>query len=249
MEQNREYYYHLKLGDMYANQGEHQLALDEYNVCQALRPLDISLMTRIGNRHFYLGNFKMAENCHNHYMKYLGWGQQYKFTRDTFTGNIPLWKGIFPQYKDKSFNYLEIGSFEGMSALWVADYCPKANIKCIDLSFQPNFNYNIGVIGNNIQWWEGHSDDIITEFENNSIDVIYIDGSHKAIDVFKDACLSWDLLVPGGIMIFDDYNYYPNMPKLDHHPKFGIDNFLDLFKGEYTLLHKNYQLIIMKNGS
>jgi predicted O-methyltransferase YrrM len=35
-------------------------------------------------------------------------------------------------------------------------------------------------------------------------DLIYIDGSHFPADVLEDAVLSWRLLKPGGMLIFDD---------------------------------------------
>ena len=38
-----------------------------------------------------------------------------------------------------------------------------------------------------------------------SYDLVYLDGSHMAADVLEDAVLSFPLLKPGGILIFDDY--------------------------------------------
>jgi hypothetical protein len=236
-----EFKYHLSLGDMLSKQGDHKSALGEYYICQSINSTDMSLMTRIGNKHFYLGNLASAQHNHNNYMKSLGWGHQYKFTRNTFTNNLYTWKKYFETYKDKTFNYLEIGSFEGMSAVWVADYCPKANINCIDISFQDNFYDNIASVDNNVNYWEGKSDEILLSVEQNSMDVIYIDGSHKATDTFKDACLSWKLLKSNGMMIFDDYNYF-----VHNGPKYGIDTFLSIVKDEIQILHKEYQLILTK---
>ena len=40
-----------------------------------------------------------------------------------------------------------------------------------------------------------------------SFDIIYIDGSHAVNDVLEDAVLSFRLLKPEGILIFDDYRW------------------------------------------
>ena len=40
---------------------------------------------------------------------------------------------------------------------------------------------------------------------NKCFDFIYIDGSHIAKDVLTDACMAWPLLMPKGLMVFDDY--------------------------------------------
>lgn len=40
--------------------------------------------------------------------------------------------------------------------------------------------------------------------------VVYLDGSHEAGDVYQDLCLYWDLvLAPGGVLLADDLGLYP----------------------------------------
>ena len=53
----------------------------------------------------------------------------------------------------------------------------------------------------------GTSENKLIELINKGVlaDLIYIDGSHLAKDVLSDAILSWKLLKPSGVMIFDDY--------------------------------------------
>jgi hypothetical protein len=57
--------------------------------------------------------------------------------------------------------------------------------------------------------------------------------------------LSWPLLKPGGVLIFDDYrwNLYGDMLKA---PKLGIDSFLNVFAGQYDLLHHGHPTAIKK---
>jgi cephalosporin hydroxylase len=57
----------------------------------------------------------------------------YKFTQDWFSHNIPVWeqlKGLLPERK----SFLEIGSFEGRSAVWIVENMmnPGDWIDCVD---------------------------------------------------------------------------------------------------------------------
>ena len=59
----------------------------------------------------------------------------YKFTQDWFSHNIPVWeqlKGLLPQGQVRSF--LEIGSFEGRSAVWIIENMMNHDdwIDCVD---------------------------------------------------------------------------------------------------------------------
>lgn len=46
----------------------------------------------------------------------------YKFTEDWFSGNIPLWTEVLAPFKGKpDIHYLEIGVWEGRSAIWVLE--------------------------------------------------------------------------------------------------------------------------------
>lgn len=51
------------------------------------------------------------------------------------------------------------------------------------------------------------SQDWLCQLPVNAFDFYYVDGSHVAPDVMADAVLGWRLLKPGGIMVFDDYEW------------------------------------------
>ena len=66
-----------------------------------------------------------------------------------------------------------------------------------------------------------------------SFDLIYIDGSHEAPDVLADAVLAFQLLRPGGVMIFDDYLWSMHRPGTQDvllMPKPAIDAFMNIYQ-------------------
>ena len=77
--------------------------------------------------------------------------------------------------------------------------------------------------------------------------IIYVDGSHAAPDVLSDAVLSWALLEPGGVMVFDDY-VWAGMTTDQERPRFAIDSFLACFLGQYDELHRGVQIIVRRHG-
>ena len=82
-------------------------------------------------------------------------------------------------------------------------------------------------------------------FENNQkiFSFIYIDGCHELDYIKRDMVNSFKVLKKDGIMWMDDYGG-GNAPNLC---KIPMNNFLEEYKGKYTIIHKNYQLAIKKN--
>jgi predicted O-methyltransferase YrrM len=90
---------------------------------------------------------------------------------------------------------------------------------------------------------------------NEEFDIIYIDGSHRAKDVLQDSVLAWPLLRPGGILIWDDYQWCPDDPKYPTWdvPGPSIDAFLAAYRRELTQLeesprmhHHGWQIAVQK---
>jgi hypothetical protein len=63
--------------------------------------------------------------------------------------------------------------------------------------------------------------------------------------VLEDGILAFRLLRPGGIMIFDDYEWKP-YPDPWMMPGMAIDSFLHVYERQYELLGKAYQVAIKK---
>lgn len=68
----------------------------------------------------------------------------------------------------------------------------------------------------------------------------YVDGDHTSEGAFLDGLLSWDLLRPGGVLIFDDYDGFG--------VALGVDTFLETRRsaGNLHVLWASNQLIVQK---
>ena len=181
--------------------------------------------------------------------------QQYRFTEDWFTQNIPVWHWMFQRFKGReNLRYLEIGVFEGRSALWMLENVlthPTAKLTAVDIFFddlEERFRENLKKSGSQgkVNILKGTSQERLRQLPQDSFDIIYIDGSHHAKHVFLDAALSWDLLKDGGLLIFDDYELAPRKVPADLRPKLPIDAFLMAFGEELELVHKGWQVAVRK---
>ncbi len=184
----------------------------------------------------------------------------FKHAKTNFELYINKFKGL------PNLRFLEIGSFEGMYTLWLLENIltdTSSKITCID-TFEGNeeryfagidtnnlfsiFNDNISRYKDKVIILKGKSQEQLRkdEFRYPIYDFIYIDGSHRAPDTLEDIILSSRLLKPLGIMILDDYQWdFPVNDEIEH-PKIAIDAFLSIFRKEYKLLSKNYQVVIEK---
>mgnify|MGYP003345107982 FL=1 len=95
---------------------------------------------------------------------------------------------------------------------------------------------------------QGYSSIELAEFIRDKLqyDFIYIDGSHTAADVLVDACMSWQLLKQGGIMLFDDYHWNPGGYNEYQTPKRGVDAFSHAFGDQFKVVHDGYQIAVQK---
>lgn len=178
------------------------------------------------------------------------------FTVYWFENNISLWREKILPHLPNNPNILEIGVYEGYCTRWMCENIPNCKIEVIDTflgSMENNvqqdlltaFKENTFDYINSININHGESYEHVRKFDKNNFDFIYVDGSHKAKDVLIDAIQSFYCLKKNGIMAFDDYEWSPYNDE-NLHPKKGVNIFLDLFKDEIQLIHKEYQVIIIK---
>jgi len=185
-----------------------------------------------------------------------------KFSNDWFKPNIPYWHQFFVKfdYYDRAINTLEVGSWEGMSTLYILSTLPLAKHVSVDTwagsdehkgddilnDIENNFDNNTAKYKDRLTKFKGTSFNFFNSIEGGEyFDLIYIDGSHYTDDVIVDAIKSFELLKIGGLMIFDDFfwGYYKNA--LDN-PAGAINAFLRLKLGRYEILAVYGQLTLRK---
>lgn len=189
----------------------------------------------------------------------------YTFTEDWFSGNIPTWTEALRPYKGvEGISMLEIGSFQGRSAVWLLENIlthPTARLDCVDtfegsVEHTPGqkkgmldiFTHNVGRFGDKVRVLRGESQHVLRRLAPVAkYDMIYIDGDHHAASVLEDAVLAFRLVKHGGLMIFDDYQWKPELPDLMR-PALGVDAFLTVYADKVKVLFSGYQVIVQKNG-
>lgn len=184
------------------------------------------------------------------------------FTTDWFSVWIPIWQEhVLPRVVAiEEARWLEVGSFEGRSALWTLNNLLRgkdATLTCID-TWYPEYEsvFDANLKGrDNVEKLKGKSSVVLptmmTPDNVRHFHGAYLDGSHEEEDVLNDASLVWQLLRPGAILIFDDYgsDEYPNTKK-------AVDSFLSRPDVGYQLIYKgpppaypqqsSWQVIVMK---
>ena len=178
--------------------------------------------------------------------------RSYEFTENWFNneGRLPLWKKLLLPLKDQPLQYLEVGVFEGGSALWMLENVlvnPKSRLTAIDIYLQPPYVRNVKRSGqcSRVRNLWGPSSRWLPLLPKNHFDVIYVDGSHLAADVMVDAVHSFELLKTGGLIIFDDYAWVMNW-SADMRPQIAIDAFITSYRNQLEIVHRGYQLVVRK---
>ena len=154
---------------------------------------------------------------------------------------------------------LEIGSYEGRSAIFFLKNFSKANISCVDtwsgsdehnsVDFQlieKNFDFNTSFYqsNNQLRKFKMTSDDFFKK-NDKYFDLIYVDGDHSSDQVKIDLINSWNALKDGGFLVLDDYLwwYYKDLKK---NPSTPINDFIKANISNISKLVVWHQVIIQK---
>jgi predicted O-methyltransferase YrrM len=179
------------------------------------------------------------------------------YTQDWVSRNEPVFRRLLGHLKDKpDVEALEIGSFEGRSAVWFLTHIltdQSASITCVDLfdeRLDQYFDHNIGVsgVGDKVIKRKGKSQEVLRGMPRRpEFDFIYVDGCHLATCTLADAVLAWDLLEVGGVMIFDDYTWNEERPPVER-PKAAVDAFVAVFEPHLEVVERGNALAIRKTS-
>ena len=151
-------------------------------------------------------------------------------------------------------NWLEIGSFEGRSALWTVKNMfqdkPLSRITCVDtwepwtnyedspiFDYEKTFDFNMTGIEQAIKI-KGNSSNVLPLLPKNRFHGTLIDSSHMEQETLQEARLVLPLMTPPGIMVFDDYLW----PEGDG-VKQAVDTFLKETIDQVQMIYKGYQAI------
>ena len=181
-----------------------------------------------------------------------------KTTSDYFSLNAYYWDLIINK-NFNTFSYLEIGSWEGNSALYILENFKTKKVVCVDIwdlyedsykneSFKrfENFQSNLLSYKDRYSFFKNTSD-IFFQDNNEKFDIIYIDGWHEAPQVYKDICNSWNCLNKDGIIICDDYFYGDIKSNLNTNlPADSINRFIQENENKVKVLNVNNTQVFIK---
>lgn len=185
------------------------------------------------------------------------------FSEDWFFRHVPVWHSLLGHLKDKECHVLEVGVFEGRSTVWLLEnilthaastltyvdtFAGGAEHAAMDLTdLESRFLANTEPRRAKLIPRKGRSEVMLRNLPLERYDFVSIDGSHEAADVLSDAVLSWPLMKPGGLMCFDDYEWWIDSAP-EKSPKLAIDAFLATMRGRCDVVRKDRQAWVRKVG-
>jgi len=184
-----------------------------------------------------------------------------KHTTDYFSLNAYYWNTIINK-NFKEFSYLEIGSWEGNSTSYILRNFETKKVFCVDIwdkdeninrveqkKLFDNFKLNLTEFKERFKFFKDTSDNFFAN-NNEKFDIIYIDGSHEAFQVYKDINNSWNSLNINGLIICDDYFYGDIRSGNDsNRPANAINRFLFERKNNLKVICVNNTQIFIKKLS
>lgn len=193
------------------------------------------------------------------------WYSGKEFSSNWASGNFPVWSASLADLRGlgNPLNILEIGSWEGRSAIFFLEYFLDSSITCIDTFdggqddyghnaadlpvIERRFEANLSLYAGRVRKLTSTSTKALAGLgeEGAQFDLIYIDGGHDRDTVHVDSLLAWPLLKDGGIAIWDDYEG-GRSDTIERRPEEAINLFVASRRGQIVILHRNYQLIARK---
>lgn len=180
-------------------------------------------------------------------------------------GAIDNFKLILPKMYSglPGLNFLQIGAYTGDASEWLLNniltnensWLTDVDTWCgSDEQAHKDFNWNEleQFYDNRMSRYKnvckikGYSADFLQSAQSEYYDFIYIDGDHRAEEVYKDAVFAWRCLKLGGFMAFDDYMWSHDSGDPMLSPKPGIDRFLKKYEGKYKLVIMFEQVWLIK---
>jgi predicted O-methyltransferase YrrM len=187
----------------------------------------------------------------------------FEFTYDGVSGNVPHIAPLLVDFAGQSesrIRYLEIGAFEGRNLAFLDWLLPdRLNVTTIDPWFNEETNpdgayhgiearYHANIARMNfpaLKTCKTYSGVELPRLRaaGDRFDLIYVDGSHTALDVLIDLSYAAALLTPGGMMIIDDY-WHDISDIGGPGVKQAVDQFTRVF-GRYFSISAVYRQVVL----
>ncbi len=173
--------------------------------------------------------------------------REYEFTNAWSVGLQPTMMMLLAHLVGRpDARILEVGSYEGRAACWLLDNVltgDGAQLTCIepfrDYADRPGDDWTAIRAR-----WTKNTDgrarlfDRLSDFaastfydgEDHPFDAAFIDGDHSAAAVLSDAVRAFDLLKPGGILMFDDFDWDRTGGAKEDIPRTAILAFLSCYR-------------------
>jgi hypothetical protein len=184
------------------------------------------------------------------------WFADKEFTSDWLSDRLPYWAPALAEFRKAEARVLDIGSFEGRSAIAFLEMLPRSHVTTVDSFGQPEIEArcrkNLSPYGHRVEIIKMGAAAAMEKL-SGSFDVIYLDAAKTQEGAFAHSILAWPLLQLGGVIIWDDlyWQAVENPNEWDNAlpgqgPGPGIFLFYETFKGCLSLLSLKSQLIARK---
>ena len=163
------------------------------------------------------------------------------------------------KYWPKNARYCEVGVAYGEFADAVIRVCEPRQVKLVDRFDIPiDFDYwgktylaDSGLThllyirskykeDKRVTLHKGESSQVLSTFEDNSFDIIYIDAGHGYESVKEDIKQAVKKVCPGGLLVFNDYTYISPTERMDY----GVYRAVN----ELLVAHPEYKIVYYAFG-
>ncbi len=187
------------------------------------------------------------------------WYSDKDFTTDWLTRDLDSWLAALDQFKGRPAKVLDIGSYEGRSAVTFLEMLPNAHVVSMDqfafadkelaVAVEARFDKNMEGYGERIRKIKGPAAATLDDLrkQKEAFDVIYADAGKARDWVFALSALAWPLLKVGGVIIWDDLKWGRDKPSAER-PGDAILLFAEAFAPSLEVLHNDRQLIARKTS-
>ncbi len=176
-----------------------------------------------------------SENCEQHKAHGANWSK---------------WLAPFSGTKHQG---IELGAWLAESTEWFMEHVvthPEAKLFTVD-HFQGSAEHSLAGINcepnertarerlarfeDRVAICKGDTAQVLRTLQRHSLSWAYIDADHSAMGTLRDSVLVFDAIVPGGVIIWDDYQWEVMEAPVDR-PKMGIDAFLACYARRIEVL-------------